>query len=118
MRPRRGKVNDGQQRMVTFSLMCARLARTFTNGADARREALALRVLFLLDENHTQTLEGAGSMTPRLSPPKDDQSRYNSLIRGDDIGTNGKLTAAWQVIDSHFAGMELEQARRVFDFVY
>ena len=115
--PATWEINDGQQRMVTFSLMCARLARTFTNGADARREALALRVLFLLDENHTQTLEGTGSMTPRLCPPKDDRSRYNSLIRGDDIGTNGKLTAAWQVIDNHFAGMELEQARKVFDFV-
>ena len=115
--PETWEVNDGQQRMVTFSLMCARLARAFTNGADARREALALRVLFLLDENHTQTLEGAGSMTPRLSPPKDDQSRYNSLIRGDDVGTNGKLTAAWQVIDSHFARMELEQAQKVFDFM-
>ena len=115
--PATWEINDGQQRMVTFSLMCARLARTFTNGADARREALALRVLFLLDENHTQTLEGAGSMTPRLSPPRDDQSRYNSLIRGDDIGTNGKLTAAWQVIDDYLAGKTLEQAQRFFDFM-
>ena len=56
-------------------------------------------------------------MTPRLSPSKDDESRYNSLIRGDDIGTNGKLTAAWQVIDNHFAGMKLEQVRKFFDFV-
>ena len=115
--PTTWEINDGQQRMVTFSLMCARLARVFTNGADARREALALRVLFLLDENHTQTLEGAGSMMPRLSPPRDDQSRYNSLIRGDDIGTNGKLTAAWQEIDGYLADKTLEQARRFFDFV-
>ncbi|MYF64587.1 MAG: DUF262 domain-containing protein, partial [Chloroflexi bacterium] len=86
--PATWEINDGQQRMVTFSLMCARLARTFTRGADARREALALRVLFLLDENHTQTLEAAGSNRPRQSTPRSDQSRKKSLIRGGDIGAN------------------------------
>ena len=58
--PATWEINDGQQRIVTFSLMCARLSRIFSNGEDARREALALRVLFLLDENHTQTLEARG----------------------------------------------------------
>ena len=115
--PAAWEINDGQQRMVTFSLICARLVRTFASGRDPRREALALRVLFDLDENHTQTLDDTGSMTPRLSPPRSDQSRYNSLIRGDDIGTNGKLTAAWHEIDGYFARMELEQAQGFFDFV-
>lgn len=110
------EINDGQQRMVTFSLICARLARMFAYGVDPRREALALRVLFRLYENHTQTLSAADSLTPRLSPPRNDRTRYNALIRGDEIGTNGKLTTAWEVIDRHFTGMGLERAQRFLDF--
>ncbi len=111
------EINDGQQRMVTFSLMCARLARRFTKGEDPVREGYALRVPFVLDQHHTMTLDDTAAMTPRLCPPKDNQAHYYPLIRGGDIGTNGKLTMACQVIDNHFDGMDLAQAQRFFDFV-
>ena len=111
------EINDGQQRMVTFSLICARLARIFSNGVDTRREALALRIFFDLNENHTRDFSEADELTPRLSPPRNDKTYYNLLIRGKNVGTNGKLTAAWSEIDEHFLSIDLDKAKQFFDFI-
>lgn len=111
------EINDGQQRMVTFSLICARLARAFGNEADTRREGLALRILFDLNENHTYSLSEAENLTPRLSPPRNDKSNYTSLVRGKDIGTNGKFTTAWDRINRHFLSMDADKSKKFFDFI-
>ena len=111
------EINDGQQRMVTFSLICARLARIFRDEVDTRREALALRIFFDLNENHTHDLSEADELTPRLSPPRNDKTHYNLLIRGKDVGTNGKLTTAWVEIDKHFLAMDPDKAKKFFDFI-
>ena len=56
-------------------------------------------------------------MEPRISPPQDNRVNYRLLIRGHSIGTNGKLTAAWNEIDRHFLPVDVEKAKRFFDFV-
>ena len=111
------EINDGQQRIVTYSLICARLARVFANGVDPQRESLALRNLFDLPSDHTECLSEADKLEPRISPPQDNRVNYRLLIRGHSIGTNGKLTAAWNEIDRHFLPVDVEKARRFFDFV-
>ena len=111
------EINDGQQRMVTFSLICAALCRLFCDRGDALRENRALRNLFVLDQNNTKKLADADELKPRFSPPRNDKARYNLLIRQKNIGTNGKLTAAWQVIEGFFRGMGEEKARHFFDFL-
>ena len=116
-RKQRWKINDGQQRMVTFSLICARLSRIFQEGSEQRYEGHALRVSFCLDENHTKRLSEADELEPRLTPPRNDKARYNLLIRGETIGTNGKLTEAWQLIDQFISGMELKECKKFMDFL-
>ena len=111
------EINDGQQRMVTYSLICARLAREFTNGSDSLREAQALRVLFSLNETHTMTLSETDEIDPRLTPPRNDSNRYKQLIRGNNIGTNGKLTTAWTVVNGFLSNFETEKAKTFFDFI-
>ncbi len=111
------QINDGQQRIVTYSLICARLARVFANGVDPQRESLALSNLFDLPSDHTECLSEADKLEPRISPPQDNRVNYRLLIRGHSIGTNGKLTAAWNEIDRHFLPVDVEKARRFFDFV-
>ena len=111
------EINDGQQRLVTFSLICARLVRTFRNGVDAQRESLALRILFDLNEIHTKNHSEAHDLIPRLTPPRNDKTRYDSLIRGGNIGPNGKLTVAWDEINRHFLHMEINKAKAFFDFI-
>ena len=115
------EINDGQQRMVTFSLLCARLCRLFNQHnatpSPSVHETLALRILFDLDERSTDNLSKADEFTPRLTPPRDDQSRYHLIIRGKNIGTNGKLTAAWQEIDNFVSAMDRHKAEKFFEFM-
>ena len=111
------EINDGQQRIVTYSLICARLARMFANGVDPQRESIALRNLFDLSTDHTESLTRSDKLEPRVSPPQDNRVNYRLLLRGHNIGTNGKLTTAWNEIDRHFLLVDVEKAKQFFDFV-
>ncbi len=116
--PRLWEINDGQQRMVTISLICAALCRRFAREAKgSQREGLALRMLFDLDANSAWTMDDAEHYTPRLSPPQNDKMRYRQMIRGNTIGTNGMLTAAWAEIENFFSPMSLEMSEQYFDFL-
>ena len=96
----RWEINDGQQRMVTVSLLCAALCRRFTQETgDSQREGLALRMLFNLDDSGVWSSARAEHYEPRIEPPVSDRMRYRQMIRGNSIGTNGKLTAAWRTIE-------------------
>lgn len=111
------EINDGQQRIVTYSLICARLARMFANGVDPQRESIALRNLFNLSTDHTESLTQSDMLEPRVSPPQDNRMNFRLLLRGHNIGTNGKLTTAWNEIDRHFLPVDVEKAKQFFDFV-
>lgn len=112
------EINDGQQRMVTFSLMCAALCRRFAREAkESQREGLALRILFDLDAHVVSNLDNAEEYTPRITPPKNDTTRYQQMIRGNSIGTNGTLTTAWNEINTFVTGMNIGKAKNYFDFL-
>ncbi len=94
------EINDGQQRMVTVSLICAALCRRFSQEtADSQREAQALRMLFCLDDRGVWSLDEAEHYEPRIESPVGDRMRYRQMIRGNSIGADGKLTAAWRTIE-------------------
>ena len=115
--PMQWRINDGQQRMVTLSLICACLRRIFMEHKDSRREHLALRVLFDIAENTSHAADNIDRLTPRVTPPRDDKTRYNLMIRGRAIGANGKLTQAWRQIDAFVHGMGADKAACFFDFL-
>ena len=116
--PQRWEINDGQQRMVTISLICAALCRRFAHHAQgSQREGLALRMVFDLGANSTCTLEDSEHYTPRLFPSQNDLTRYHQMIRGNTIGTNGPLTAAWVEVEKFFYSMKSEKSEQYFDFL-
>ncbi len=115
---RQWKINDGQQRMVTMSLIYAALCRRFSEeSCDSQREGLALHLLFDLSTNVPCTLRGAEGYVPRLTPPTNDMMRYRQMIRGNTIGSNGLLTTAWTEIEKFFSPMSLERSKSYFDFL-
>jgi len=112
------EINDGQQRMVTVSLICAALCRRFASeDLDSQREGHALRILFNLPATKTSSLDSAEHYTPRITPPQNDAMRYRQMIRGNTIGTNGMLTTAWKEIEKFFAPISLKEAKKYFDFI-
>lgn len=114
----RWEINDGQQRMVTVSLIWAALCRRFAyEMQDSQREGIALRLLFDLAANTICTIDDTEHYPPRITPPKNDAMRYRQMIRGNMIGTNGLLTDAWKEIEDFFALMNPEQVKQYFDFL-
>lgn len=84
------QVNDGQQRLVTFSLICAWLARAFQHR-DPRREGHAMRLLFELQEAHTESLETAASLDTQDNPSTE---RQGELLSVDSRERRGKKQEA------------------------
>lgn len=113
------EINDGQQRIVTVSLICAALCQRFAEEiGDSQREGLALRMMFDLPGNFVVRFDVAEDYTPRVQTAETDAVRYKQMLRGNTIGTNGKLTAAWLAIDE-FLGDENEGNRweKYFDYL-
>ena len=113
------EVNDGQQRMVTVSLICAALCRRFAEELqDSQREALALRMLFNLHSGGVWKLEDAERYKPRIEPPLNNRVHYQQMIRGNTIGTNGKLMSAWRVIEDFFGTTnDCDHWQTYFDYI-
>ena len=112
------RINDGQQRLITLSLLIAAICRRLDRSPrDRDRETLALRALFDRPSNQTSSLENTSRYQPRIEPPKNDKSRYFQIIRGYDIGTNGLLTTAWSEIDLFVQPMKRPAVRNFFDFI-
>ena len=113
------KINDGQQRLITLSLLIAAFCRRFARKRprDQSRETLALRALFRRSSNQISQLKDTSRYKPRIEPPKNDKSKYVQIIRGHDIGTNGLLTDAWNMIDIFVEGMSRSAPKEFFDFL-
>ena len=115
---RQWKINDGQQRMITISLICAALCRRFSEESyGSQHEGFALRLLFDLHANKPCNLGDAEDYTPRVTPPRNDMMCYGQMIRGNTIGSNGLLTTAWTEIEKFFSPMSLERSKSYFDFL-
>ena len=76
-----------------------------------------MRMLFDLDTKGTYTSNNVDKYTPRIKPPENDVMRYNQMIRGRSIGSNGMLTTAWTSIEEFFASMSEDHLKKFFDFL-
>ena len=113
------EINDGQQRLITLSLLIASLCRRFAarRQFDAAHELLALRLLFDRADTAVTNLDETARDTSRICPPRQDRSRFTQIIRGHDIGTNGKMTSAWNEIEIFVTALNQRATREFFEFL-
>lgn len=111
------EINDGQQRFVTFSLICACLHHLFKDNSKPAQAKSAQRLLFDIDEWSGSDHINVDKLSPRLSPPEDDKRNFDLLIRGKKIGSNGKMVVAWKKIEEFVYSMSVEDAVRFFNFI-
>ncbi len=112
------EINDGQQRMITLSLIYATLCRRFHDEhSDSQHENICLRMLFDLDAESVCSLREAGDYTPRIDVADVDSRHYRPLIRGEDIGATSKLVEAWKTVNLFFSLRNIAQCRRYLNFI-
>ena len=113
------RINDGQQRLITFSLMMSAFCRRFAEQQplDTGREMMALRALFDRSGNEVSRLADAPQYTPRIVTPRNDRPAFTQIICGSDIGSNGPLMMAWRKIDRFVSSMDRETRKNLFDFL-
>ena len=112
------EINDGQQRMITISLIIAALCEKFySKNSGSQEEAIALRLLFNIDENVKCTLEDAYQYSQRIETSKNDAVNYKLMICGNSIGTNGQLATAWFVIDQFLSSLDYNEIKDYFYFI-
>lgn len=113
----RWEMNDGQQRLLTLSLLIAALCRRFQEAEDGSNETLALRALFERPDSQVSQMADVDRYRPRIKPQKQDGQVYRQIIRGNNIGTNGKLADAFSVIQAFVQDLSQDEVDRLFDFV-
>ena len=97
------EINDGQQRIVTFSLLCARLCRFFHEKGKDFEENQAMQMLFAVDSQKKHSFEKANRLPLRVAPPTNDQSNYKGLICGSGVLDGGScLVSAGNQIEEYF----------------
>lgn len=90
-------VNDGQQRLITYSLLCASLCR-LSNGQKAVANQM-MRILFDIEEGHGESFNNAENLRLRIIPPEFDKINFKLLLQGRDVSGNGALVTAWNMVD-------------------
>lgn len=111
------EINDGQQRIVTLTLICAFLCHLFHGKKKAAQERQALRLLFDIAEEGSETLLDVDQLRTRITPPVKDKKYFVHMLKNKGVGYNGKLTRAWRVIENFFSGMDVGDTVKFFEFL-
>lgn len=111
------RINDGQQRLITISLLIAALCRRFASSNAQVPEYLAVRTLFDTPEDPSIPLEDRYSSEPRIRPPAHDRENYLRILQGGDIRTRGPLESAWRAVDDFVESLEFQNQLRLFTYL-
>ncbi|MDE2958225.1 MAG: DUF262 domain-containing HNH endonuclease family protein [Bacteroidota bacterium] len=115
------QINDGQQRLITFSLLMAALCHRFSHivPRDTDKEARANRLLFDRGPSQSARFEDVakGKYDQRILPPQVNRDKYRQIIRGNKIRGNGRLITAWHKVKHFIEHMDAGTLNTFFEFL-
>ena len=118
--PGRGvsRINDGQQRLITISLLTAALCRRFASARKQAHEHIAISTLFATPDDVTVvSLDDAPRYEVRIEPPTHDRAKYRRLLLGKNIPAGGLLASAWKVVDNFANSLDPQTQVRLFNYL-
>lgn len=98
------EINDGQQRIVTVTLIFAYLLyEHFAKTQDTLSINNAMRILFDFPAYSKKTLADIDTLEPRITLSTNDQVAYKFIISGKgDLSENEKMSVVWKAIKKFF----------------
>ena len=113
------EINDGQQRIVTITLICAYLLyEHFASTKDTLSINNAMRILFDFPPYPKKTLDDIDTLEPRITLSTNDHLAYKFIISGkSNFSENNKMTLAWITIEKFFAKTSSEFKESFLEFM-
>ena len=113
-------IQDGQQRLVTYSLMCAALRGVFDKqdapNTDARVQE-AQKILFEVSPTGMINQQQIENVDLRINPSPKNKDNYQHLARRRKLEPNGKFRKAWQILTHNASQLSEDEAHNLLDYL-
>ena len=106
---RRYHIQDGQQRLTTYSMMVAALRDKVPDDHKARVYPV------IYDIAHGTMPTGTDNL--RIRHQERDQNNYGIIMKGGQITPNGKLSEAYEVLTKKVGQLDRTQATKLLDYL-
>ena len=113
-------IQDGQQRLVTFSLMCAAIGTFFeaqNNPSTDIRIQEVRKVLFNVPPVGMLSQAQVDNADERITMSEKDKFNYGLILRGHDLEPNGKLKRACQFLRRQVRRLREEKAHSLLEYL-
>ena len=102
-------IQDGQQRLTTYSMMLAVLRDIVPDGY----KTLVNPAIYKIE--HGTILTGTEDF--RIQHQERDQNNYSAVMKGEQIGPNGKLSQAQEVLTNRASKLDPKQAIHLLNYL-
>ena len=102
-------IQDGQQRLTTYSMMLAALRDIVPDS----HKSLVDTVIYDIEHGTIST----GTDDPRIKHQEGDQNKYSAVMRGEEITSSGKLRKAQEVLTKRASQLDQAQATKLLEYL-
>lgn len=114
------EIQDGQQRLVTYSLLCEALRQAAEGHKDPRspsHDNFVTRIIFDLKEDMPGR-DRVSSAKVRIKTSLKNEVNYNLIARGEDLKPNGKLKLAWGLLKKRAEKLTADQRTTLLAYAW
>lgn len=113
------QIQDGQQRLVTYSLLCQALRQASNEHGDrdsSLHNTSVQKLLFRVD-SEVPTEQEIEQAELRIQTPEKNRANYRLIARDAKLRPNGKLKKAWHQLKQKAKTLSPEERRQLIHYV-